>query len=428
MLGRREFCALAAGAAAMPRRVWGQQNKQEKGEAMSQATTSQTFFYASLGPALKLYRIDPEKASLTPVGTVMLPQKVQYAWPHPSAPYLYVGSSDGGSSSLGVKGDKHYLSALRIDKGSGGLQMHGASASLRSRPIHVNVDHSGRFALVAYNNPSGVSVHRINADGTVGEEVVQAASLDCGIFAHQIRVTPPNDAAILVCRGNDKTRDKPEDPGSLKQFAFKDGQLENRVSVAPNGGYGFGPRHLDFHPNLPLVYVSRERENKLDVYRLANGVLEPLPIFVKDTLTEPNNTRSRQAACTLHFHPNGHFLYLANRAFDTVKVDGKDVFPGGENNIAVFAIDPSTGEPSLIQNEDVRGVYPRTFALDPGARMLAVTDNEPKLVRDGAGFKTIPANISTFHVGAEGKLTFASNTEIETGGEYQFWSGMVTVG
>ena len=60
--------------------------------------------------------------------------------------------------------------------------------------------------------------------------------------------------------------------------------------------------------------------------------------------------------------------------------------------------------------------------------MMAVTDNEPKLVRDGAGLKTIPANISTFHVGADGKLTFASNREIETGSDYQFWSGMVTVG
>jgi 6-phosphogluconolactonase (cycloisomerase 2 family) len=428
MLRRREFCAIAAGALAMPRFAWGQQEKQEKDAAMSQATGSQTFFYASLGPALKLYRIDPEKAALIPGGTAMLPQKVQYAWPHPSAPVLYVGSSDGGSSSLGIKGDKHYLSALRIDKSSGELQMHGASASLRSRPIHVTVDHTGRFALVAYNNPSSASVHRINADGTVGEEVVQTASLDCGIFAHQIRVTPANDAVILVCRGNDKTKDKPEDPGALKLFAFKDGQLENRVSVAPNRGYGFGPRHLDFHPSLPLVYVSRERENKLDVYRLASGVLEPQPIFVKDTLAEPNNLRSRQAACTLHFHPSGRFLYLANRAFDTVKVDGKDVFPGGENNIAVFAIDPSTGEPSLIQNEDVRGVYPRTFALDPSARMLVVTDNEPKLVRDGTGFKTIPANISTFHVGADGRLSFASNSEIETGGEYQFWSGMVAVG
>jgi 6-phosphogluconolactonase (cycloisomerase 2 family) len=281
---------------------------------------------------------------------------------------------------------------------------------------------------VAYNNPSSVSVHRIEADGAVGAEVVQAATLDCGIFAHQIRVTPDNNAAILVCRGNDKTRDKPEDPGALKLFSFRDGQLANRVSVAPNGGYGFGPRHLDFHPTLPLVYVSRERENKLDVYRLTGDVLEAQPLFVKDTLAEPDHVRSRQAACTLHFHPNGRFLYLANRAFDTVKVEGRDVFPGGENNIAVFSIDQATGEPTLIQNEDVRGVYPRTFALDPSARMLAVTDNEPKLVRDGAGFATIPANIATFHVGADGKLSFANNYATDTGGEYQFWSGMVAVG
>ena len=89
MLGRREFFALAAGAVTVPRLAWGQ-DKQEKGEAMSQATSSQTFFYASLGPALKLYRIDPEKAALTPGSTVMLPQKVQYAWPHLSAPFLYV--------------------------------------------------------------------------------------------------------------------------------------------------------------------------------------------------------------------------------------------------------------------------------------------------------------------------------------------------
>jgi 6-phosphogluconolactonase (cycloisomerase 2 family) len=50
-------------------------------------------------------------------------------------------------------------------------------------------------------------------------------------------------------------------------FSFKDGQLANRGSIAPNGGYGFGPRNLDFHPGLPLVYVSLERQNRLDVYR-----------------------------------------------------------------------------------------------------------------------------------------------------------------
>jgi 6-phosphogluconolactonase len=416
MLDRRAFCALAAGTVAMPQIAWGE------------GMTNQAFFYVSRGPALKLYQLDVDNAALTAGGTAMLPQKIQYAWPHPSAPFLYVASSDGGSAAAGVKGNNHFLSALKIDKGSGELQAHGPSAGLRSRPIHVTVDHTGAYALVAYNNPSSVTVHRINADGTVGEEVTQATTPVCGIFAHQIRVTPANDAAILVCRGNDAAKDKPEDPGSLKLFAFKDGQLENRASVAPNAGHGFGPRHLDFHPTLPFIYVSRERENKLDVYRYANGVLEPQPAFVKDTLGEPNNIRSRQAACTLHFHPNGRFLYLANRAYDTVKVDGKDVFPGGENNIAVFAIDQATGEPTLIQTEDVRGVYPRTFALDPSARMLVVTDVEPKLMRDGATFKTIPANIATFRVGSDGKLTFANNYEVDTGGELQFWSGMVLPG
>jgi 6-phosphogluconolactonase len=420
MLARRTFCALAAGAFAAPRIAWGQ----EKNKTM----THQAFFYVSLGPALTLYRIDVDAATLTQGSAVTLPEKIQYAWPHPSAPFLYVGSSNGGSAALGVKGDKHYLSALHIDKDSGELQEHGPSAMLRSRPIHVTVDHSGAFALAAYNNPSSVSVHRINADGTLGDEVVQAASLDCGIFAHQIRVTPNNEAAILVCRGNDAANGKPEDPGSLKLFSFKDGQLTNRISVAPNGGYGFGPRHLDFHPSLPFVYVSRERENKLNVYRLSNDGLYPEAIFVKDTLAEPNNIRSRQAACTLHVHPNGQTLYLANRAFDTVKIDGKDVFPGGENNIAVFAIDQTTGEPTLIQNEDVRGIYPRTFALDPSAKMLVAANIEPRLVRDGAGVKTIPANIATFRVGSDGKLSFANSYEIETRGESQFWSGVVTPG
>ena len=53
---------------------------------------------------------------------------------------------------------------------------------------------------------------------------------------------------------------------------------------------------------------------------------------------------------------------------------------------------------------------------------------EPKLVRDGAGFKTIPANIATFRVGVDGKLAFAHSYEIDTRQGTQFWSGMVALG
>ena len=205
-------------------------------------------------------------------------------------------------------------------------------------------------------------------------------------FAPRRTTTPRSWCAAATTRA----RTSRKIPGSLKFFSFKDGQLANRVTVAPDGGFGFGPRHLEFHPKLPFVYVSRERENKLNVYRLVDGVIDPQALFVKETLAAPDKIVSRQSACTLHAHPNGRFLYLANRAFDSVKVDGKDVFPGGENNIAVFAIDQTTGEPTAIQNEDVRGVYPRTFALDPSARMLAVTDVEPRLARDHIGVTPFP--------------------------------------
>ena len=118
MIDRRSFAALVAGVIATPRSAW------------SQMTPGKTVFYASVGPALTLYQIDVEDAGLTRQGTIMLPGNVQYVWRHPSAPFLYVASSNGGSSSLGIKGDSHFLSALRIDHGSGALSAHGAPAAL----------------------------------------------------------------------------------------------------------------------------------------------------------------------------------------------------------------------------------------------------------------------------------------------------------
>jgi len=86
-------------------------------------TTSKAVFYASVGPALTRYQIGVEEAALTRQDTVMLPANVQYAWPHPSAPFLYVATSNGGSAALGIKGDKHFLSALRIDPGNGSIEV-----------------------------------------------------------------------------------------------------------------------------------------------------------------------------------------------------------------------------------------------------------------------------------------------------------------
>ena len=70
-------------------------------------------------------------------------------------------------------GDKHVANAFRIDPATGALTPHGETVKLPSRPIHASVDLSGQYLLIAYNDPSGLTVHRINADGTIGERVNQ---------------------------------------------------------------------------------------------------------------------------------------------------------------------------------------------------------------------------------------------------------------
>jgi 6-phosphogluconolactonase (cycloisomerase 2 family) len=281
--------------------------------------------------------------------------------------------------------------------------------------------------LVAFNNPSALRVYRINKDFTPGEEVKPAGPIDAGIFAHQVRVTPDNRYAILVTRGNEGTATKAEDPGALKVFEYRNGVLSNGVSIAPNGGREFGPRHLDFHPTKPWMYLLIETQNKMYTYKMDGGKINPEIAYRADTLAEPKNIRARQAASAVHVHPNGRFLYGANRAQATVEFQGKNVFKGGENSIVVYSINQTTGEPTPIQHIETRGIHPRTFHIDPSGRMLVAQHNLPVNVRDGNDVRTVPAGLSVFRIGDDGKLTFVRKYDIDVGDKVMWWMGMVAL-
>jgi 6-phosphogluconolactonase len=384
-----------------------------------------TVVYASVGPELTQYDLDVDSDVLSKRGTVTLPANVHYAWPHASRQFLYVASSDSASGVGGPLGLKHNVSAFRIDPPTGALSSHGEPIALPTRPIHMTSDIPSHNLLVAFSNPSGLRVYRVNGDGTPGGEVPQTEPVDPGIYGHQVRVSLNNRLAILVTRGHDATGGRPEEPGALKVFNYGNGRLTNEASVAPGNGFGFGPRHLDFHPTKPWVYVSLERQNRLDMFALEGDALSPMPLFSKGTLAEPGNIRGRQVAGTIHVHPNGRFVYVANRASSTVESDGRRVFVGGENTLAVYAIDPMTGEPDPIQHVDTRGIHCRTFHIDPGGQVLVAAHIMGLPVKDGATIREAPACLSVFRIGSNGKLEFARKYDVEVGDRQMFWMGMV---
>lgn len=389
--------------------------------------------YAAVGAELTQYDVDVDTATLVKRGSITLPANVQEAVPHPSRQYLYIAWSNGGPSnipqgSVAPNGNQHGLSAFRINPISGALLPHGAPAALPSRPIHVTTDIPGMHVLAAYNDPSGVTVHRIKPDGTIGTLVKPVAPLDFGIYGHQVRVDPSNKMVILVTRGNGPTAAKPEDPGALKIFGYNDGLLTDRLSIAPGGGFNFQSRHLDFHPSRPWVFLSLERQNKLDVFeRLKDGTLSRNPLFSKDTLSDPSKVRPGQALGTIHVHPNGRFVYLANRASGTTDFQGQSVFVGGENSIAVFSINQDTGEPSLIQNADTRGIHTRTFALDPSGRILVAANMMQLPVRNATSVSAVPASLAVFRVRGDGKLDFVRKYDVAVGGRNMFWMGITAL-
>jgi 6-phosphogluconolactonase len=411
MLTRRSTTALLASLAAAPSHVW------------AAGPNTGAVFYNAVGPTLTCWHADIGGAELTRQDSVTLPALIQYAWRNPAKPVLYVASSN--FVPMGDAGGKHHLTALKIDPATGALTPFGEPVAIRARPINITVDATGQWLLTAYNVPSTMSVHPLGADGAIGTEVKQTASVDGGIYAHQIRMLPSNRALVLVTRGNNATATKPEDPGALKIKALKNGQLTDLASITPASGYGFGPRHVDFHPTKPWMYASIERQNQLQMYRLRGDGMDPAPAFVLTSLARPGDLHPEQMVGPIHIHPNGRFVYLGNRASGLIEADGKKVAAGGENSIAVFRIDPSTGEPRMAQTIDTHGFHPRTFSIDPSGRMLVVANLLALPVRDGNGVKTQPATLSTYRIGDNGELAYVQTYDIETNGMTQWWSGFI---
>ena len=387
--------------------------------------------YSAVGPELTRYDVDVNAATLTKRESMMLPGFITEATMHPSKQYTYivwgkfVPGDPGGFQIHGQPHDQG-MSAFRVDPATGALTAHGPSVSLGHSPGYISAvttDVPGNYVLAADSDPSRISVHTLLPDGTIGKEIVSPGKLDFGIHAHQIRMDPSGQTVILPCRG-DSANGK-ELAGSLKLFAFKDGILTERQSIGPGDDFHFNARHMDFHPSGKWDYFTTEAQNKLLVYeRMKDGSLGK-QLYAANTLSEPGNVRPGQIAGTVHVHPNGKFVYLANRASGTTMVDGKRVFRGGENTIAVFSINQSTGEPTLIQNIDTHGIHARTFTIDPTGKMLVAGNVRPLPVKDGNTYRDLPAGMATYHMAEDGKLEFVKKYDVAVGTSQMFWIGFI---
>ena len=128
----------------------------------------------------------------------------------------------------------------------------------------------------------------------------------------------------------------------------------------------------------------------------------------------------------MHVHPNGRFVYGANRA-DTTRQSSRArrSSSAAKTTSRPTSINQETGEPTLIEHTETRGIHCRTFHIDPSGRLLVAAHNRPVLVREGATVRQVPACLSVFRIGDDGKLEFVRKYDVDVGKRPMFWMGMV---
>lgn len=380
--------------------------------------------FNSVGNVVTRWELDAANGTLERQGSLSMPSVVQYGWAHPSGRYIYVATSDAARGSMSITGSAHYLVALNLT-GDQGLSFHGEPQRLRQRAVHMSLEREGCYALTCYTAPSHVTVHPINADGTLSVEIEQNEELGLGHFCHQILPTPSNKQVVMAFRGHNPSKDKPEGvPGMLKLLDFADGQLTPRQDIKPFGqeGYGYGPRHVAFHPAKPWVYVVVELQNQLHMHHFSDQGLSPDPVFVKSLIQQPAVPGVVQIGGAIHVHPRGHVVYASNRVSAKTQPIGAYPFDAGENTIAVYSIDPETGEPTPIQFADPHGFHVRSFTIDPSGTILIAATLAAMSVPEGEGRTVVPAGLSLFRIAVDGRLTFLRRYDVDLEpGVQQMW-------
>jgi 6-phosphogluconolactonase len=238
------------------------------------------------------------------------------------------------------------VGAYAIDPATGTLSFLNAVSSGGSGPAFVSVDATGKFVLVANYGDGSVSVLPVGVGGRLG---AASDTQMVGAQAHMILADPSNRFVLVPCKGVDYVAEFLFDATNGKLTA----NAKPRVSTAP----GAGPRHLAFHPNGRFAYLINELNSTMTAYAFdtaAGGLTE---IETKSTL--PAGFTGTNTAAEVWVHPSGQWVFGSNR---------------GDDSIATFALDASTGKMTLKGFTKAGGATPRDFVLDPSGTYLYVAN------------------------------------------------------
>ncbi|MFT4689614.1 MAG: 6-phosphogluconolactonase [Limisphaerales bacterium] len=292
--------------------------------------------------------LDATKGRLSPTSLAAEISGPGFLAMHPDRNTLY---------AVGALGGKPCTASYRVTgKGSSAqLKLLNSKESGDGGSSHVCVDKTGRTLITAQYGGGSVSVYSLNKDGSIkartqtiehegGSNV--AGRRQASPHPHWAGVSPDNRFVFVPDLGLDRVMIYRLDAANSKITA-------HGSAVLPPGA---GPRHMKFHPSGKWVYVLNEIHVSVTTfdYDAKNGTMTAKETIAAVPAVELEKEKAKSAS-EIRVHPNGQFVYSANRGHDTV---------------TAYRVNQKTGALQVIEREFVRGATPRNFNLDPSGKWL----------------------------------------------------------
>jgi 6-phosphogluconolactonase len=251
------------------------------------------------------------------------------------------------------------VSAFEFDSTSGSLQFINKQTSGGANPCYITTDHNNEYAIVANYTGGSLAVLPIGDDGSLRpySQLIQHQGTSVNAerqekpHVHSAVFSPDQQYLFAPDLGTDKVTIYNFKPGSRMPLY----PANPAYTISPPGN---GPRHFTFHPNNKFAYLIEEMSGTVVAYKYNNGKLN----LIERVAAHPKSYKGSIGSADIHISPDGKFLYASNR--------------GDENNIAIFAINATTGKLTAKGYQSTLGIKPRNFALDPTGKFLLVANQD----------------------------------------------------
>ncbi|MFN4005878.1 MAG: lactonase family protein [Chitinophagaceae bacterium] len=293
---------------------------------------------------IQLYQWNETNGTLTKLSGVRGIENPSFVGVHPYGKYIVAVSEVADDKQAAVV--SYHLNQSTLEPINKSL-VQGA------HPCYISFSGDGKWIFTANYSSGNIAVHQFSDSiHSIQHSIASTGSSvhptrQTKSHAHAVIQTPDQKYIWITNLGNDRIYVHRYD--ALNGISYKPEAVFECVA-------GSGPRHIAFHPSLPIAFVMEELTGTVSVIQYQGSALRQI-----QRLAITNNNTADAGSADIHVSPDGKFVYATNR--------------GTSNSIVAMQFNSQTQQLGIIQTLPT-GNGPRNFNISPSGRWVLVANQK----------------------------------------------------